>query len=41
VPGEKLKFRTVAEAGSLSLTPLYQIMDERYSVYLKLNEKAV
>ena len=41
VPAEKLKFRTVASAGSLSLKPLYQIMDERYSVYLKLNEKAV
>jgi hypothetical protein len=23
------------------VTPLYQIMDERYSVYLRLNEKAV
>ncbi len=33
VPGEKLKFRTVASAGSLSLKPLYQIMDERYSAY--------
>jgi len=41
VPGETLRFRTVAAAGSLSLRPLYQIMDERYSVYLKVNEKAV
>jgi len=41
VPGEKLRFRTVAGAGNLSLKPLYQIMDERYSVYLKVNERAV
>jgi uncharacterized protein len=40
VPGETLKFRTVADADSLSLSPLYRIMDERYSVYLKVNTKA-
>jgi DUF1680 family protein len=40
IPGEQLRFRTVASAGSLSLAPLYQIMDERYSVYLKVNPKS-
>jgi uncharacterized protein len=41
VPGEKLKFRTVGQAEITNLMPLYQIMDERYSVYLKVNQKAV
>jgi len=41
VPGETLRFRTVTTAESINLRPLYQIMDERYSVYLKVNEKAV
>jgi hypothetical protein len=40
VPGEALKFRTVGQAEAMNLMPLYQIMDERYSVYLKVNQKA-
>jgi DUF1680 family protein len=38
VPGETLQFRTVG-AESVRLAPLYQIMDERYSVYLKVGGK--
>jgi DUF1680 family protein len=41
VPGETLSFRTVGGANSVDLRPLYQIMDERYSVYLKLDNTAV
>jgi len=40
VPGEPLQFRTIGSA-STRLKPLYQIMDERYSVYLKVDKKAV
>jgi hypothetical protein len=38
--GETLQFRTIG-AESTRLKPLYQIMDERYSVYLKVDKKAV
>jgi DUF1680 family protein len=41
VPGEELRFRTVGQADNKNLKPLYEIMDERYSVYLKVNQKAV
>lgn len=41
VPGEALGFRTVGQAESTNLRPLYEIMDERYSVYLKVNQKTV
>jgi DUF1680 family protein len=40
VPGEPLQFRTIG-ATSTRLKPLYQIMDERYSVYLKVDKKGV
>ncbi len=40
VPDEPLQFRTIG-TGSTKLKPLYQIMDERYSVYLKINKKAI
>lgn len=39
VPGQKLKFRTVGQAKGTNLIPLYQLMDERYTVYWKLNHK--
>ena len=39
VPGEDLRFRTVGQPESTNLKPLYEIMDERYSVYLKVNPK--
>jgi DUF1680 family protein len=39
IPGEGLKFQTIGESGKLSLVPLYQVMNERYSVYLKVNQK--
>jgi DUF1680 family protein len=44
VPGDALKFRTIGIQGgaqSVDLKPLHQIMDERYSVYVKVNTKAV
>ncbi len=41
VPGETMKFRTVGQAEGIQLIPLYQLMDERYSVYLKVNRKTV
>jgi uncharacterized protein len=41
VPGETLAFRTTGGGNSIDLKPLYQIMDERYSVYLKVDSKAV
>jgi hypothetical protein len=41
VQGETLKFRTVGQTEAVNLVPLYQVMDERYSVYLKVNQKAV
>jgi DUF1680 family protein len=41
VLGETLRFRTTGQAETVHLMPLYQIMDERYSVYLKVNEKTV
>jgi len=41
VAGEKLKFRTVGQAKQTDLIPLYQLMDERYSVYWKVNSKTV
>jgi len=41
VPGDTLRFKTVGQAQAVDLKPLYQIMDERYSVYLKVNRKSV
>lgn len=41
VDGEKLKFRTVGQSQTTELIPLYQLMDERYSVYWKVNRKSV
>ena len=36
----ELRFRTVAQAQDLELKPLYQVMDQRYSVYWKKARKA-
>jgi DUF1680 family protein len=41
VPGESLRFQTTGHNEAVSLMPLYQFMDERYSVYLKVHEKEV
>jgi len=41
VPGQKLKFRTIGQPEGMHLIPLYQLMDERYSVYWKVNRKTV
>ena len=41
VPGEKLKFRTAGQPKGTNLIPLYQLMDERYTVYWKVNRKSV
>ncbi len=41
VAGEKLKFRTVGQTKTTELIPLYRLMDERYSVYWKVNQKTV
>lgn len=39
VGGKELKFRTVGEKQPIALKPLYQIFDERYSVYLKIDKQ--
>lgn len=41
IPGQKLKFRTAGQPEGMHLIPLYQLMDERYSVYWKVNRKTV
>ena len=41
VAGEKLRFHTAGQAQGTNLIPLYQLMDERYSVYWKVNAKTV
>jgi DUF1680 family protein len=38
-PDQSLVFHTNGAAERIHLKPLYQVMDERYSVYLKVNQK--
>ena len=40
VPGEPLAFRTTGQPASVRLSPLYQILDERYTVYWKTTRQA-
>ncbi|WP_420239742.1 beta-L-arabinofuranosidase domain-containing protein [Telmatobacter bradus] len=37
---EPLRFRTAGQLSSMELKPLYQVMDERYTVYWQVNGKA-
>ncbi|HZU10710.1 MAG TPA: hypothetical protein VFA02_12475, partial [Pseudacidobacterium sp.] len=37
---EGLKFQTVGQSKQTSLIPLYQLLDQRYSVYWKVNTKS-
>ena len=41
VPGEGLRFQTVGQSKTTQLIPLYKLLDERYSVYWKMNAKSV
>jgi hypothetical protein len=40
VPGEGLRFQTVGQQETTHLVPLYKVLDERYSVYWKMNAKS-
>jgi hypothetical protein len=40
VPGEGLRFQTVGQRETTHLVPLYKVLDERYSVYWKMNAKS-
>jgi uncharacterized protein len=40
VPGEGLRFQTVGQTETTHLVPLYKLLDERYSVYWKVNAKS-
>jgi uncharacterized protein len=40
IPDEKLRFQTAGQTEGTKLMPLYQIMDERYSVYWKVNQRS-
>jgi DUF1680 family protein len=39
VKGQTLRFRTAGQASAVNLVPLYQLFDERYTVYWKVNRK--
>lgn len=39
VTGKELRFQTVGQAKVMHLKPLYEFMDERYSVYWKVQQK--
>jgi DUF1680 family protein len=39
--GGELKFQTVGQSKQTNLIPLYKLLDERYSVYWKVNTKSV
>ncbi|ACO34298.1 MULTISPECIES: glycoside hydrolase family 127 protein [Acidobacterium] len=41
LPGGELRFATANQQQTMHLKPLYQIMDERYTVYWKVNRKTV
>jgi hypothetical protein len=36
-----MKFQTAGQTQATSLIPLYKLLDERYSVYWKVNTKSV
>jgi DUF1680 family protein len=40
-PKRALAFRAVGQSQSLTLVPLYQVIQERYAVYWKVNKKSV
>jgi uncharacterized protein len=40
MPGEGLQFRTVGQSETTQLIPLYKLLDERYSMYWKVNAKS-
>ncbi len=40
VKGQTLEFRTVGQATGIELIPFYQLFDERYTVYWKVNRKS-
>jgi len=37
-PGDGMRFQAAAEGGSLELLPMYQVKDQRYSVYWQMRE---
>jgi len=39
VKGQPLVFQTIAQRSGLELAPFYQLFDERYTVYWKVNRK--
>jgi DUF1680 family protein len=41
VKGETLAFRTAGQPADVGLVPLYELFDERYTVYWKVNRKTV
>ena len=38
--GEPLRFKTATEAGTMELKPLYQVLNERYTIYFEVDRKA-
>lgn len=40
IPGEVLRFQTVGQSETTYLVPLYKLLDERYSVYWKMNGRS-
>jgi hypothetical protein len=38
--GEPLRFKTVGQPVAMDLKPLYQVLDERYTIYWHVNGKA-
>jgi hypothetical protein len=39
-PNGKLSFRLAGQTENTALVPLYQILDERYAAYWKVNSKS-
>jgi hypothetical protein len=39
VKGQRLVFQTLVQRSGLELAPFYQLFDERYTVYWKVNRK--
>ena len=38
--GEKLKFKTTCQSTNVDLAPLNQVMDQRYTIYFKVDPKS-
>jgi hypothetical protein len=38
--GQRLAFQTTGQRGAIDLVPFYQLFDERYTVYWKVNQKS-